>query len=342
MAKGSVIAAKVGRMSGAAGFHHLLLWGEAAMSLRFESPTGERRIAATVDQLLDGGARFAAEFEQLAARVGGPQAVFAHEPRRAAEARAQIPAEVMVLVKQYDGQKPLIDIIEDSPFKPFDTIKITFRLAELGAIARRETRETTPLSERLAVRDWLLGAGDEQRDRPPAHAAPGGLTEAGRRAAEAYAAQAARRAAAPSPSDDILDDSAALRAAAAKVTRARSAAKKGAAAKKETPRKEAAREPAAARKDASPKKDAVAKKDVGGRGAATGKKDPVAGKLSAQAAAHAVTKEPVFDPFEEEFFARDTDHLRPSTVENFDDLEPNDPRRKLSGRRDWFGFKKKQ
>ena len=52
----------------------------------------------------------------------------------------------MVLVKQYDGRKPLIDIVEDSPFKPFDTIKITYRLAQLGAIVRRETRESTPLT----------------------------------------------------------------------------------------------------------------------------------------------------------------------------------------------------
>ena len=145
------------------------------------------------------------EFEQLAARVGGAQAVYAHEPRRAAEARAQIPAEVMVLVKQYDGRKPLIDIVEDSPFKPFDTIKITYRLAELGAIVRRETRESTPLTERLAVRDWLLGGGDEREPRQRIDT-PSGVTEAGRRAAEAYAAEAAERAAVKSPADDILDD----------------------------------------------------------------------------------------------------------------------------------------
>src|SRR5262249_53243128 len=154
------------------------------------SPAAERRIAANVDELLDAGARFSAEFEKVSARVGGAQAVYAHEPRRAAEARAQIPAEVMVLVKQYDGRKPLIDIVEDSPFKPFDTIKIPYRLAQLGAIVRRETRESAPLSERLAVRDWLLGDSDEPRPRP-ANGAAGGVTEAGRRAAEAYAAEEA-------------------------------------------------------------------------------------------------------------------------------------------------------
>jgi len=253
VAKGAVVGARVGRMSGIAAFHHLLLWGEASLALRFESPAAERRIAANVDDLLDVGARFAAEFETVSSRVGGPQAVYAHEPRRAAEARAQIPAEVMVLVKQYDGRKPLIDIVEDSPFKPFDTIKITYRLAQLGAIARRQTREATPLHERLAVRDWLLGDGDG-KDEPrvrPANGAASGVTEAGRRAAEAYAAEEARRAAEPSPGDDILDDSAAFRAAAERVAAQTTKTKKPKGGATEKPTPEAAKPaPAAATRPA--------------------------------------------------------------------------------------------
>ncbi|HEX4459080.1 MAG TPA: DUF4388 domain-containing protein, partial [Polyangia bacterium] len=132
-AHGAVVGARVGRMNGVQAFNHLLLWGEASMALRFESPAMERRIAVPVDDLLASGAGFAREFEALAGRVGGAQALYAHEPRRAAEQRAQIPAEVMALLKHYDGQKPLIDIVEDSPFKAFDTIKITYRLFELGA-----------------------------------------------------------------------------------------------------------------------------------------------------------------------------------------------------------------
>jgi len=321
VSKGAVVAARVGRMTGVAAFHHLLLWGEAALSLRFESPAAERRIAAGVDELLEGGARFAAEFETLASRVGGAQAVYAHEPRRAAEARAQIPAEVMVLVKQYDGRKPLIDIVEDSPFKPFDTIKITYRLAQLGAIVRKETRESAPLTERLAVRDWLLGDGDGDKARAPA-AAPSGVTEAGRRAAEAYAAEAARRAQQKSPADDILDDSAAVRAAAAKTAPAKKPKKK---------------EPVAAKKAAAPEKKgaAPAKKEPGG------KKE--AAKLSPQAAASAATKEPMFDAVDEEFFAREADLWRPAPSDSFDDLEPAAPRAKRPPpRRDWFGLNKKK
>ncbi|MGZ3443726.1 MAG: DUF4388 domain-containing protein, partial [Polyangia bacterium] len=320
VAKGAVVAARVGRMTGVSAFHHLLLWGEASLSLRFESPSADRRIAANVDELLELGARFAAEFEALSARVGGPQAVYAHEPRRAAEARAHIPAEVMVLVKQYDGRKPLIDIVEDSPFKPLDTIKITYRLCQLGAIVKKETRESTPLTERLAVRDWLLGDGDGTSESPRArnNGTPSGVTEAGRRAAEAYAAEEARRAADKSPADDILDDSAAVRAAAAKLEPKAPIAAKTAKKKKEPPKREAA--PPAAKKE-------PAKKE--------------AAKLSPQASAQARGKEPMFDAVDEEFFAREAELWHAPKPDTFDDLEPQPRGKRSPSNRDWFGLKKK-
>jgi CheY-like chemotaxis protein len=207
--QGEVVAARVGRMSGVPAFHHLLLWGEASMQLRFETPAGERKINVPIDELLSTGAAFAREFDALSARIGGVQAVYRQEPRRAAEARAQIPTEVMSLVKHYDGKRPFIDVVEDSGFKALDTIKITYRLHQLGVIERVEVAGAgEPLSAQLAVRDWLLGAQIEAERST--------VTEAGRRAAEAIAEAHARRAEPPpaAPDEEILDDTQKVRTAA--------------------------------------------------------------------------------------------------------------------------------
>jgi CheY-like chemotaxis protein len=199
VSKGDVVAARLGRMSGLPAFNQLLLWGEASMHLRFESPTGERKITQPVDEVLEQGADFAKKLETLAQRIGGAQSVYRQAPTRAAEARAKIPAEVLGLVKLYDGKRPIIDIVEDSPFKPVDTIKITFRLAELGAIERVENAHVdSPLTARLAVRDWLLGAPAQVEEERST------VTEAGRRAAEAYAEEQARRADEKRPAEDLL------------------------------------------------------------------------------------------------------------------------------------------
>jgi CheY-like chemotaxis protein len=204
--KGEVVQARCGRMSGVVAFNHLLLWGEASMQIRMASPAGERKIATSTDELLAGGARFAREFESIATRVGGAQAVFRLEPRRAAEQRGQVPPEVSPLFKFFDGKRPFIDVVEDSPFKALDTIKITFRLIEMGVVERvAEGSNASPLTAQLAVRDWLLGAAAGEDTRTT-------VTEAGRRAAEAYAEEEARRAAQVAPAADVLDDSAELRA----------------------------------------------------------------------------------------------------------------------------------
>ncbi len=199
--KGEVVQARCGRMNGVVAFNPLLLWSEAAMQIRMASPSGERKIATSTDELLAGGARFAREFEAIAARVGGAQAVFRLEPRRAAERRGQVPPEVTPLLKIFDGRRPFIDVVEDSPFKALDTIKITFRLVEMGVVERlAEGGAPSPLTAQLAVRDWLLGApAVEEHNRNT-------VTEAGRRAAEAYAEEQARRAAQVAPAADLLDD----------------------------------------------------------------------------------------------------------------------------------------
>lgn len=197
--KGEVVTARCGRMSGLAALHQLLLWGEAAMHLRMSMPTGERKIHVAIDDLLAEAGRFGQEFEAFAVKVGGTQAVYRQAPRRVAENRTQVPAEVLGMLKLYDGRRQLIDIVEDSPFKALDTIKVTYRLLEIGLIERiSEAGGESPLTAQLAVRDWLLGA--------PVEPERSTVTEAGRRAAEAYAAEQERREHEAAPAAEILDD----------------------------------------------------------------------------------------------------------------------------------------
>ena len=198
-ARGELVAARAGRLSGVPALHHLLLWGEASLKLRFSSPPGERKIHAPIDELLAGGLRFVDEFEKLAARVGGPQSTFEKRPDKIADTSLKVPAEVRRFAESLVSGATLVDIVESSPFNPFDTIKVCYRLCELGLVARRDpVRPISPLTAQVAVRDWLLGtASPEPRST---------VTEAGRRAAEAYADNAANRAADRNESDDLFGD----------------------------------------------------------------------------------------------------------------------------------------
>jgi DNA-binding response OmpR family regulator len=159
---GELLSARVGKQAGANAFHQLLLWEQAQMHLLFERPADLRKkFQKPVERLLEDGARYVSEFETVAAKVGGPKVVYQRQEARLSQVRRQVPAEVAPVVALFDGVNTLIDVVEDSPFKPFDTIMIAHRLVELEALAKREPPPPSTLVSNLAVKDWLLGNASE-------------------------------------------------------------------------------------------------------------------------------------------------------------------------------------
>ena len=158
-ADGELIAARVGHQTGSNAFLHLLLWEDAAIHLRFGDANSVRKIHKPVERLLEDGQRFVAEFEAMAERVGGRHVVFAADHARFEAVRRQVPSEVVPVLQSFDGVRSLIDVVEDSPFKPFDTIMITYRLSEMKAILRQGV---TPVAHSLAAplhaRERMLGS----------------------------------------------------------------------------------------------------------------------------------------------------------------------------------------
>jgi hypothetical protein len=311
IAQGSLVAARVGRLAGAAAFNHLLLWGEATLRLRFVSPPGERKIESPVEDLLQAGVRFVREFEQLASRVGGPQASFEKRPDKFDDPSIKIPTEVRRFADTVASGATLVDLVEASPFKPFDTIKVCYRLCELGLISRRDpVRSISPLTAQLAVRDWLLGTATAQLRST--------VTEAGRRAAEAYAEAAAQRAREERPSDDLFASEALARdprlpgGNGAPATTLEDAP---------TSPREAVRGPSARNKHRGKEpKRAKAPPPA-----------PGTPELSAPATLETSTPdEPVFDPIDEAFFAREAELSQVQPVETFDDLDETARKRRLA------------
>ncbi len=338
-AQGEIVSARVGGLRGLAAYQHLLIWSHATLELQLESPAGERKLTLPVEELLGQGARFVERFEEHAAPLGGPDAVFAAVTRRVAAVRAEMPPSVFTLLKLCDGARAVIDLVEDGPFKPFDAVGVLTRLQELGAIERldgdeeRPTPPRTPLREQLAVRDWLVGAGAEEARTT--------VTEAGRRAAEAYAEEAALRSTQSAPADDLFESPAIPRpvAPAAKNSQSAGKSKKK---KKGKHARDASRHSATAPAPASTSTPTVqASAPVNGQSnghgltPTSGSAPPVAtaaapaAKLTPAQIAEAPVKEKLFDDMDEAFFAREAEPSEP--VDTFDDLPaPQKPKRSWS------------
>ncbi|HEX2568133.1 MAG TPA: DUF4388 domain-containing protein [Polyangia bacterium] len=157
---GELASARLGRQGGTSAFMQMILWDRARFWLRFATtslPTplamsdNDRKFERSTRELLEEAQGLATAFEACSTRIGGANTVFLCDAKRLEEMRASIPAEVLPLAYCYDGQRPLIDIIEDSPFKPLDTIAVTQRLAELQVIRPQEAAERNVVSAALGA-----------------------------------------------------------------------------------------------------------------------------------------------------------------------------------------------
>ncbi len=164
--EGEVTSAQVGSLQGFAAFHHLLLWEQAALELKFRPVLRRGQFPMKAEELLEEGERFLRDFAAAAKGLGSAQTVLAPDLARIAETSGSVPAEVGPVVRLFDGQRSLGDVIEDSPFRIFDTLRIVTRLVEIGALAVQDAAVKAPggsmaTVSKPALDDWL------QKSRPP-------------------------------------------------------------------------------------------------------------------------------------------------------------------------------
>ncbi len=151
---GEVTSAQVGVLHGLAALHQLLLWTEARIELRVEDVVRRRQIPLSQAEVLVDAARFLGEIRTAAAGMA-PAGVYEQVPRKGDD----LPARVTPVLRLFDGARTLADVVEDSPYRVFETLRASAKLLELGVI--HETVSTSPHSAAravLAIEEWLVGS----------------------------------------------------------------------------------------------------------------------------------------------------------------------------------------
>lgn len=164
---GEVTSAQVGFLHGLAALHQLLLWTEGRFEFRPEDVVRRQQIPLDPPALFADAERFLSEICAAAGRLS-PSACYERDAQQLARVSGRIPPEVGEVLQLFDGSRTVADVVEDSPFRVFETLRIANRLAELGLVRLRAG--SGPRSQRarapLAIDEWLVG------DRPAASAAP--------------------------------------------------------------------------------------------------------------------------------------------------------------------------
>ena len=70
----------------------------------------------------------------------------------------QIPTEVHGVLRMFDGHRVLADVLEDSPYRVFETLRVAQKAVEAGLLRAVEIqRPKATWRAVLAIEEWLVG-----------------------------------------------------------------------------------------------------------------------------------------------------------------------------------------
>jgi hypothetical protein len=141
--EGDLVSAQVGPLQGHAALHQLLLWEDATLEIRFRPVARLGQSLPSGEELLEDTERFLRDFASATKNIGHAQSLFVQDAERVARLLDSIPAEVVPVMRLFDGQRSLGDVLEDSPFRVFDTLRTITRLLDMGIIRRKAIERPT-------------------------------------------------------------------------------------------------------------------------------------------------------------------------------------------------------
>lgn len=159
---GEVTSAQVGLIHGQAAFHQLLLWTDARFDFAHEDIVRRQQIPLAPDELFADAEQFLEGVREHAGPLS-PSTVLEQDVQRVGVLGKQIPTEVHSVLRMFDGHRVLADVLEDSPYRVFETLRVAQKAVEAGLLRHVSSqRPKATWRAVLAIEEWLVGT--ESRD----------------------------------------------------------------------------------------------------------------------------------------------------------------------------------
>lgn len=161
--KGELRTAQIGSTTGAPALNQLLLWEEAALDIRFKAVTARSQFNSKGPALMEDVERFLRDFAHSARALGSAQTVY----EVASSSNTDLAPEVAPVLRLFDGQRTISDVLDESPFRVFDTLRIISRFADTEVIRKKTGVEPRPAVSTSAasplMESWLKGESERER-----------------------------------------------------------------------------------------------------------------------------------------------------------------------------------
>ena len=146
-----------------------------ALEIKFRPVVRLGQSLPSGEGLLEDCERFLRDFAHATKNIGHAQSLFVQDAERVARLLDSIPAEVVPVMRLFDGQRSLGDVLEDSPFRVFDTLRTITRLLDMGIIRRKAIeRPTTGFQHLRRTRgeEWVRPGPETSPAANPPDASP--------------------------------------------------------------------------------------------------------------------------------------------------------------------------
>jgi len=172
---GKVVDAELGRLRGEEAIYRALIWNEALFEVEFKPITNEDVIGGSTQAILMEGMRRVDEWGRLCEQLPPLSTVFHIDHEQLLERLNEIPDELNGILRLFDSERSLSDVVDDSPFEDLSTLSTITKLYFEGllvpmpespeppaerAVAIAEDERVEPVVERDVARPLQPSSGD--------------------------------------------------------------------------------------------------------------------------------------------------------------------------------------
>jgi CheY-like chemotaxis protein len=147
---GKVVDAELGRLRGEEAIYRALIWNEAGFEVEFKSIGNEDVIGGSTQAILMEGMRRVDEWGRLCEQLPPLTTVFEIDHQQLLDRLNEIPDELNGILRLFDGERTLSQVVDDSPFEDLSTLSTITKLYFEGLLVLKpETPEAEPPADEV-------------------------------------------------------------------------------------------------------------------------------------------------------------------------------------------------
>lgn len=141
---GKVVDAELGRLRGEEAIYRALIWNEALFEVEFNPVSNEDVIGGSTQAILMEGMRRVDEWGRLCEQLPPLSTVFHIDHEQLLERLNEIPDELNGILRLFDSERSLSDVVDDSPFEDLSTLSTITKLYFEGLLVPKPESPEPP------------------------------------------------------------------------------------------------------------------------------------------------------------------------------------------------------